>query len=160
MKHLVSTLFLLAGVAGATGFVAYRATGDEHVAQALQKQDAMAWLRADFKLNDEQFAAIKKLHDSYSIVCEEHCRDIMRAVRARNQLKASGQPDAAALAAAERKVAELRAVCETAIASHVRECAKHMSPAAGERYLALVLPKIKDFDHQAAPDLQLNKHAH
>jgi hypothetical protein len=33
-----------------------------------------------------------------------------------------------------------------------------MSPQAGERYLALVLPKIKDFDHQAAPDLQLSHH--
>jgi hypothetical protein len=34
-----------------------------------------------------------------------------------------------------------------------------MSPAAAQRYLALVLPKIKDFDHAAAPDLQLN-HPH
>jgi hypothetical protein len=51
-------------------------------------------------------------------------------------------------------------VCESAIATHVRECAAHMSPEAGRRYLALVLPKIKDFDHQAPPDLQLNKHGH
>jgi hypothetical protein len=160
MKHLVATLILLIGVAAAAGFVAFRTTGDEQVARALQKQDAMEWLRADFKLSNEQFAAIKKLHDSYSVVCEEHCRDIMLAVRARNELKANGQTDAAALAAAERRVEELRAVCESAIASHVRACAKHMSPESGERYLALVLPKIKDFDHQAPPDLQLNKHGH
>jgi hypothetical protein len=31
-----------------------------------------------------------------------------------------------------------------------------MSPQDGQRYLALVLPKIADFDHQAAPDLHLN----
>jgi uncharacterized membrane protein len=159
MNHLATTLLLVAAIAGGVGFVAFRTTGDKQITQALQKRDAMEWLRADFNLTDAQFAAIKKLHDSYSVVCEEHCREIMRAVRARNQLKAPNS-DVAALAAAERKIEELRLVCESAIASHVRECAKHMSPEAGRRYLALVLPKIKDFDHQAAPDLQLNKHGH
>lgn len=160
MKHLVATIVLLAVVAGTAGFVAFRATGDAEVARALAKRDAMEWLRADFKLTDTQFAAIKKLHDAYSIVCEEHCREIMRAVRARNELKAAPQSNASAIATADRRVEELRLVCESAIATHVRECATHMSPEAGRRYLALVLPKIKDFDHQASPDLQLNKHGH
>ncbi len=160
MKHLVATIVLLAVAAGATGFVAFRATGNDEVARALAKQDAMEWLRTDFKLTDAQFAAIKKLHDSYSVVCEEHCREIMRAVRARNELKAAPQANAAAIATANRRVEELRLVCESAIATHVRECAAHMSPQARQRYLALVLPKIKDFDHQASPNLQLNKHRH
>jgi hypothetical protein len=68
--------------------------------------------------------------------------------------------DPAALAAADRRVEELRVVCESAIATHVRQCAAEMSPEAGRRYLALVLPKIKDFDHLAAPDLQLTPHRH
>ena len=66
----------------------------------------------------------------------------------------------AEIASADRRVEELRLVCESAIATHVRECAAQMSPEAGQRYLALILPKIKDFDHQAPPDLQLNKHGH
>jgi Spy/CpxP family protein refolding chaperone len=160
MKHLIATIVLLAAAAGATGFVAFHATGDDAVARALAKQDAMEWLRADFKLTDAQFAAIKKLHDAYSVVCEEHCREIMHALRARNELKAAPRANAAAVATADRRVEELRLVCESAIATHVRECAAHMSPEAGQRYLALILPKIKDFDHQAPPDLQLNKHGH
>jgi Spy/CpxP family protein refolding chaperone len=160
MKHLVTTIVLLAAAAGATGFVAFQAASDAEVSRALAKQDAMEWLRADFKLTDAQFAAIKKLHDAYSVVCEEHCREIMRAVRARNELKAAPQADTPAIATAERRVEELRLVCESAIATHVRECAAQMSPEAGQRYLALILPKIKDFDHQAPPDLQLNKHGH
>lgn len=160
MKYLISTLVLLAAIAGAVAFVTYRATADDAVAKALAKQDAMAWLRADFQLTDAQFAAIKKLHDSYSLVCEEHCREIQRAVRARADLKKDAKADAAALAAADRRVAELRLVCESAITTHVRECAAHMSPEAGQRYLALVLPKIRDFDHEAAPDVGLNKHGH
>jgi hypothetical protein len=121
----------------------------------------MEWLRVDFQLTEAQFAAIQKLHDDYSAVCEEHCRAIQEATRERSALKTSGAADTAALAAADRKVEELRLVCESAIATHVRQCAAHMSPTAGERYLALVLPKIKDFDHEAAPDVQLGgPHSH
>ena len=160
MKHLVATLVLLAVAAGATGFVAFRATGDHEVARALAKRDAMEWLRADFKLTDQQFAAIKKLHDAYSVVCEEHCHEIMRAVSARNELKAAPQANASAIATADRRVEELRLACDAAIATHVRQCAALMSPEASQRYLGLVLPRIKDFDHQAPPDLQLNKRGH
>ena len=58
--------------------------------------------------------------------------------------------------AAEQKIQELRTHCETAITRHVRQVAALMSPEDGQRYLALILPKIADFDHQTAPDLHLN----
>lgn len=160
MKHLISTLSVLGVLAVAAGVVAFRASNDRDVARALATKDAMEWLRTDFDLTATQFAAIKQLHDSYSVVCEEHCRAIQDAARARNELKASGRADGAALAQADRRVEELRQVCESAIATHVRACAAQMSPEAGRRYLALVLPKIRDFDHQAPPDLQLNLHRH
>jgi hypothetical protein len=159
MKHLVATVALIGVVAATTGFVSFRTSGDPAVQSALSKQDAMEWLRTDFQLTDAQFAAIKKLHDSYSIVCEEHCRQIQEATRTRNSLK-TANADASALAVADRRVEELRLVCESAIATHVRECATHMSPDAGQRYLAMVLPKIKDFDHVAAPSVQLNHGRH
>jgi hypothetical protein len=142
------------------GAITYRVTLDPEVKAAVEKRDAMEWLRADFDLTDAQFAKIKQLHDSYSVVCEKHCNDIMDAARARDALKAKPSADAGALAAAEKRVQELREICETAIAAHVRQCAGEMSPAASQRYLALVLPKIADFDHQAPPDVQINRHAH
>ena len=70
-------------------------------------------------------------------------------------LLAGGASDAE-LQAANQRLQELRLVCETAIARHVHQVATLMSPQDGQRYLALVLPKIADFDHQAAPDLHLN----
>lgn len=160
MKYLLSTIALLAVIALAVGFLSYRASGDSAVQQALAQQDAMEWLRTDFQLTDSQFAAIKRLHDAYSTVCEEHCREIQEAMHARSMLKETANPEPAAIAAADRRVEQLRLVCESAIATHVRQCAAEMSPQAGQRYLALVLPKIKDFDHQAAPDLQLSHHSH
>ena len=147
-------------VAGAAGIVAFRTTGDPAVEQALSSHNAMEWLRADFDLSDAQFAAIKKLHESYSAVCDEHCRQIRAATRARDELSGSANPDPAALAAAERHLQEVRLVCESAIATHVRRCAAEMNPDAGRRYLALVLPQIKDFDHASAPDVGMNSHRH
>jgi hypothetical protein len=160
MKHLLATVALLAALAAVTGFVAYRVSGDKAMQEALSKRDALEWLRRDFNLNDAQFAAIRQLHASYSVVCEEHCRAIQQAVRARSALKAAAAKDPAALAAADRQVQELRLTCETAIAAHVREVAALMNPEEGRRYLALVLPKIVDFDHRAAPDVGLSRHDH
>jgi hypothetical protein len=159
MRHLVATLALLAALAGAAGLAAFRAGDDPAVRRALERQDALAWLRADFGLTDAQFAEIKRLHDAYASVCDEHCRQIREAMDAREDLKRSGRATAEQLAAADRRVEELVLICESAIATHVRACAAHMAPEAAERYLALVLPKIKEFDHLGAPDLRLDRSA-
>jgi len=158
MKNLFRTLLALLVVAIATGAVCYRLGSDPRLHAAAARGDAMEWLRADFQLTDAQFAAIRQLHDSYAGTCEEHCRMIMDAAEVRDQLQAAGR-DAAKVAAAEAELQRLTLVCETAIARHVREVAALMNPEAGQRYLALVLPKIADFDHRAAPDLRLD-HRH
>lgn len=160
MKHLWKTLALLVVVAGAVSWMTYQLGHDDRVQEALAKKDALAWLRTDFELTEAQFAAIRRLHEAYAVVCEQHCQAIQEAAIRRNQLKSAPGTEAAVLAAADRKVEELRQVCEAAIAAHVREVAAQMAPEQGRRYLALVLPKIADFDHRAAPDLGLNSHRH
>lgn len=160
MKQLWKTIGLLLAVATLVAWATYRLGGDTEVNEALAKRDALAWLRTDFRLDEVQFEAIRKLHLSYSVVCERHCQAIQEAAMQRNALKAASTTEAAALAAAELRLEELRRVCESAIAAHVREVAAQMAPDQGRRYLALVLPKIADFDHRAAPDLDLNTHRH
>ena len=156
MKYLLGTLAVLILLAAAAGFAGYRASCDPMLHSAAAKGDPMEWMRVDFHLTDTQFTAIRALQESYSGSCAEHCRMIQEATKARNTLKAAQGADSAATLAAEQKIQELRARCETAITRHVRQVAALMSPADGQRYLALVLPKIADFDHQAAPDLHLN----
>lgn len=159
MKHFSLTLALVAFVATVTGTIAYRAGTDREVRTALAQQDAMAWLRADFGLTDAQFAAIKKLHEDYSVICEQHCLAIQNATRILRSLRTTNAAPER-LASAEEEVEQLRILCESAIATHVRRCAAEMSPEAGQRYLAMVLPKIKDFDHLAPPDLKLQHRHH
>jgi len=155
MKYLLNTLALVVLAAAVTGFVCFRMNSDPQLHAAAATGDAMQWLRTDFHLTDAQFASIRQLHESYAGTCEEHCRMIQEATRARDAL-AAARGDAVALAAANRELADLRRNCETAIARHVRQVAALMPPEDGRRYLALVLPKIAAFDHRAAPDLRLN----
>jgi Spy/CpxP family protein refolding chaperone len=160
VKHLWRTLGVLSLAALAVGFLCYQLSSAPALHAAVKKGDAMEWLRVDFNLTDEQFAEIQKLHDAYAPSCEEHCRLIQEASQARDAIVASRGSDAVAVAAAERTLQEMRATCEAAIATHVRKVAALMSPADGQRYLALVLPKIADFDHQMAPGLDLKKGHH
>lgn len=156
MKYFAATIAIVLLVAAAVSFVSYRLGIDPTLHSAVARGDAMEWLRADFHLTDEQFAQVKKLHEDYLPSCEEHCRLIREANEA---LKQSANQEPAARAAAEKRLQELRTHCETAITRHVRQVAACMSPHDGQRYLALVLPKLADFDHTAAPDLGLN-HRH
>lgn len=159
MKYLIATITVIVAVAAATCAFAFHWACNPQVAAAVAKRDALEWLRTDFQLTDAQFARIKQLHESYSSVCDQHCQEIMAAATARERIKSDKPGDFSALAAANKQVEDLRHLCETAIATHVRQCAAEMSPEAGQRYLALVLPKIANFDHRAAPDVQLNMRA-
>lgn len=160
MRYLWSTLAALVLVAVAMGALCYHLSSAPALHAAAKKGDAMEWLRVDFHLTDGQFAEIKKLHDAYAPSCEEHCRLIQEATKARDAIKATRGSDPTAAAAAERTLQELRTTCETAITVHVRKVAALMSPENGQRYLTLVLPKIADFDHQMAPGLDLKKGHH
>lgn len=159
MRNLVATIGLVIAIALVAGVVSFRLATRPEMEAALEKRDPLTWLKTDFKLTDAQFARIRTLHESYSKVCEDHCRAIQDAAIAKNTLAKSATAERAAVAAAERRLEELRTICETAIAAHVRQVAAEMSPAEGERYLALVLPKIPDFDHRAAPDVGVNVNA-
>lgn len=158
MKYLVSTLALIVLGAGIFGFVCYRLSCDLALHAAAEKRDAWHWLRQDFHLTDQQFAAIQVVHQAYAGSCVEHCRLIQEATKVRDALTAKTSSPADRVAA-ETAVKELRSVCEQALTVHVQKVAALMAAEDGRRYLALMLPKIAAFDHATAPDLQMN-HTH
>ncbi len=155
MKYLLATLGTLLAAAVAIGGACYWFNCEPALHAAVRKGDALEWIRADFHPSDQQFAAIVRLHESYSETCAEHCRLIREAGDEREVLVARGATPAE-IRAADDKVRQLRSACESAITGHVRQVAALMPPEDGRRYLALVLPKIASFDHQAAPDLHLD----
>ena len=141
VRNILITLAVAATAFAVAFGVSYRWRDDAALHRAARDNDAMAWLRAEFKLSDAQYAAVKKLHDDYSSVCGEHCAAIM-AARER-------QAPAAEVAALEK-------TCVDAMTAHFHAVAKLMPPGEGERYLALVLPRVAGYDHNAAPSVRVS----
>ena len=141
MKNFLFTLGVVLA-ACALSFGVFSALNREppDMAQALRDGDAMRWLRAEFRLDDTQFTAIKQLHDDYRGVCADHCAAIMAAEKR---------------AAPRTEVAVLEKTCVDAMTAHFRRVAALMPAGQGERYLAIVLPRIADYDHRAAPNVQV-----
>jgi hypothetical protein len=140
MKNFLLTLGLALVACGAAFGIFYAMNDEPAMHRAAREKDAMAWLRAEFHLDEGQFAAIKKLHDDYGSVCAEHCAAIMAARRR--------SAPAAEIAALEKK-------CVDAMTTHFRRVASLMPAAEGERYLATVLPRVKDYGHNGAPNLRV-----
>ena len=141
MKNFLLTLgVVLAACALSFGVFSALHREPPEMAQALREGDAMRWLCVEFQLNDTQFAAIKQLHDDYRGVCAEHCAAIMAAEKR---------------AASRAEVVALEKTCVDAMTAHFRRVAALMPPSQGERYLTIVLPRIADYDHRAAPNVQV-----
>jgi hypothetical protein len=141
MKNFLIT-FGLALVACSLAFGAFYALNDEPaLRRAAQEGDAMLWLRTEFRLDDTQFAAIKKMHDDYGVVCGEHCAAIISA-RRRN--------------ASAAEVAALEKICVEAMTKHFKAVAALMPAGQGERYLATVLPRVAGYDHATAPNVRVS----
>lgn len=140
MKNLAITIAVaLVACAIACGVV-FVLSDDPALRAAARDGDAMAWLRLEFRLNDGEFASIQRLHEEFSIECSRHCAAIM-AARERN--------------AAAAEVAALEKYCVDAMGDHFRRVAALMPPEKGERYLAVVLPRLAGHAHQGAPNVRV-----
>jgi hypothetical protein len=140
MKNFWLTLGVVLA-AGAAAFGAFYTLNDKpDVRRAAREGDAMAWLRAEFHLDAAEFAAIRKLHDDYGRVCADHCRAILAAKRRH---------------AAADEVAALEDKCVVSMTDHFRRVAALMPTGEGARYLAIVLPRIEDYDHHGPPNVQV-----
>lgn len=140
MKSVLRLLGLMMAACALSFGVFYLLNDDASLRRAAREGDALAWLRTEFHLDDAHFAAIKRLHEDYGKVCVGHCAAIM-AARERS--------------APPAELAALEAQCVASMQTHFRQVAALMPKAESERYLALVLPRIADYDHAAAPTVQV-----
>lgn len=141
MKNLLITVVVAVAACAAAFGVIYALSGDREMHAAAKEGDAMAWLRAEFHLDSVEFAAIKRLHDDYSVACGGHCAAIMAARERR---------------APAAEISALEKVCVDAMTAHFRRVAAVMPPPQGERYLATVLPRIAGYEHHGAPNLRMS----
>jgi hypothetical protein len=131
-RNLLLTVLLAAALAVLAFGVAYLASGDRALRVAARQ--------VEFSLDGERFAAVRRLHEEFSIECSAHCAAIV-AARERS--------------APAAEIVALEEHCVGAMTTHFRQVAARMEPAQGERYLALVLPRIRGHSHQGAPSVRL-----
>lgn len=141
-------------------FLGYKLGCDPVLHEAACQGDSMAWMRHEYHLSEAQFAAIQKLHEEYTDTCDEHCRKIRAAMKARETLQKNGPGDKAALLAADENISELSASCQAALRKHLERVAALMNPEDGCCYLATMIPLLERFDHSGTPDLRLTAPAH
>jgi hypothetical protein len=131
----------LALVACGVSFGAFYALNREPAAlrAAARAGDALEWMRVEFKLSGAQYAAIRQLHEDYGSLCTAHCNAIMAAEKRH---------------APRSEVETLESECVQSMTDHFHRVAAIMSPEQGQRYLAIVMPRVHDYDHRGAPNLQ------
>jgi hypothetical protein len=138
-NFLLTAGIVVAACAAAFGAFYLKNAEPAAVRKAAREGDAMAWLKTEFHLNGEQFEAVRRVHADFSRVCAGHCAAIA-AARGRG--------------ASPAEIAALENACVVAMVDHFRRVAALMPPGEGRRYLAIVLPRIADYDHRGSPTLQ------
>jgi hypothetical protein len=141
VKNFLITLGVAIAACAVACGVFYVVSDDRAMRAAAREGDAMAWLRLEFKLDDAQFAAIKRMHEDYSVECGKHCGAIM---------------DARERKAPAAEIAALEKFCVDSMGGHFRQVAALMPPGQGERYLAVVLPRLADYSHHGAPNVRVS----
>jgi hypothetical protein len=163
MNFRALTTILVLALAFATGWGSYAWLRESPRASAAPADDSLLWLRQEFQLPTAKFARIEKMHADYQIVCEEHCRAI-RVSRAELKRLRKASASSTAIAGAEARAQQVDRICTSSLESHLREIAAVIDGEEGRRYLAIVLPRISQFDHAAAPGIDLDPshdgHAH
>jgi hypothetical protein len=138
MKSFLFVLLIAVATCAASFAVFYKIGDRPEVRHAATEGNTMEWLRAEVRLDDSRFAAIRGLHDEFSAQCAEHCQAIMEARHSQGN---------------EAEVARLEAVCVDAMIAHFRKVAALMPEGEGDRYLAVVLPRIQGYDHTQSPTI-------
>jgi hypothetical protein len=156
MRNLFITTLALVAMGLAAWGASYWMSCEPELHWAASQGDAALWLKTEFHLSDAQLAEIRRLHEAYDLECEAHCAAIAEAHRGLVALKGKGTASAAELAAAKLLVTKREDICRTAIRGHLIRVAALMPSGEGERYLALLLPRVDAFEHHGAPTLRLD----
>jgi hypothetical protein len=127
-------------VALVAGLGAYGLT--RHFATPPAPASEVAWLVAEFQLTSAQSTEIETLHAQYEPICAAHCASIIETQNAINQATNPTEKSAA-----EYHLTQLIATCHASTQAHLQAVAAAMDPAQGQRYLAMIGPRLSAHQH-------------
>jgi Spy/CpxP family protein refolding chaperone len=135
----VAIILLLGLVGAALAFSAlYFASTARHRALLHSPAPELAWLKQEFRLNDQEFQRIEQLHEGYQPRCQELCRRVAEKRSELKQLLAGGETNSDLWAQKLAETSALRLQCQTNMLQHFISVSRQMPPEQGRRYLAWI----------------------
>jgi hypothetical protein len=98
----------------------------------------LAWLKAEFQLNDDDFARISRMHEAYLAGCAERCRLIDEKNAHLKHLLANTNTVTPEIERTLAEAAVLRAECQKKMLEQFYEVSRTMPANQGKRYLEWV----------------------
>lgn len=128
----------LLGIACAlAGFIAfYGSRTAEYRKLEAECGPELAWIKKEFRLADDEFERVKKLHEAYKPVCAEMCRQVDEQNRELARLLQTAQGVTPEIEKVLGRAAAIRKECQTAMLTHFFRVSQAMPPEQGHRYLA------------------------
>ena len=136
-------LILLAMVAVTVGVYYtcfHMATRDTR--RMLATEDSIAWLRAEFAINDEQARAITALEADFELRCAKMCARISQSGERLEKLLRESTAMTPELEAAMRDASQTQADCRASTLAQAFAISAHMAPAQGARYREMIARRI------------------
>ncbi len=141
MKKPVLILLAILAAATTAYFLCYHiATHD--VRRMMKAEDNMAWLRAEFALNDAQARAIAALDAEYEPRCAAMCARIAESNQRLEKLLTTSKTMTPELQAALREASQTQADCRAATMEQAFAISAHMVPEQAVRYRAMIADRV------------------
>lgn len=113
----------------------------------MAEQNGLAWLKAEYKLSDEEFRRIEEAHDAYYPKCMEMCKRIAQANRRVTELLQTSTTLTPEIEAALKTTEATNAECRAAMLRHIYQVAAMMPPDQGSRYIRETAPRLLSSGH-------------
>ncbi len=142
MKRGIFILILALALVG-TAFCGYRWLAEREALAVAEREDAeMEWLRREFKLDDGEFSRVAALHDAYRPKCDALCAAVIEANARLDAAISDSREVTPVVTAALEEAVEVEEKCRSAMLAHLYAVSAEMEPEAGERYIAMMKPRI------------------
>ena len=145
MKRAVLIL-LAAFLAGALSYSLHMSVRGPEMPEHEAVFEDLRWLRSEFELSDEQYAAIEGVYREYRPVCEELCLRVIEARDKLNERLADATGFTPELDEALDRYTRVKQECHRAMMRHVYEVAAHMDPEQRERYVNRAIAHVTMHD--------------
>ena len=102
----------------------------------------LEWLRREYTLNDEQFAAVKAKHEAHDVICKQLCFDLVTAQKKLDEAISKYPEMGPEVQAALAEWSAQRETCRKAAIQHMYDVSSVMGADEAERYRKRIYERL------------------